>query len=63
MRSQAGMAVVCGLALMLQGNAPGFGLGLNFKKGSSAFQVKAYGFSPGLKTFEMTPAQDVLARL
>jgi hypothetical protein len=64
MRSQAAMAVVCGLALMLQGNEPGFGLGLNVKKGSSAFQVKAYGFSPEqIKTFEMTPAQNVLARL
>jgi hypothetical protein len=125
MRSQPGMAVVCGLAFMLHGNAraaggdactyltglqistalgvaidagqhigpggalcktpilgipktpvrgvgdeayfidtPGFGMGLNVKKGSSAFQVKVYGFSPEqIKSFEMTLAQDVLSKL
>jgi hypothetical protein len=45
-------------------DTPGFGLGLNVKKGSSAFQVKVYGFSPEqIKAFEMTLAQDVLAKL
>lgn len=45
-------------------DTPGFGLGLNVKKGSSAFQVKVFGFSPEqIKAFEMTLAQDVLARL
>ena len=45
-------------------DTPGFGMGLNVKKGSSAFQVKVYGFSPDqIKAFEMTLAQDVLARL
>jgi hypothetical protein len=45
-------------------DTPGFGLGLNVKKGSSAFQVKVFGFSPEqIKVFEMTLAQDVLARL
>ena len=45
-------------------DTPGFGLGLNVKKGSSAFQVKVYGFSPEqTKAFEKVLAQDVLARL
>jgi len=45
-------------------DTPGFGLGLNVKKGSSAFQVKVYGFSPEqIKVFEMTLAQDVLVKL
>ena len=45
-------------------DTPGFGLGLNVKKGSSAFQVKVYGFSPEqIKIFEMTLAQDVLVKL
>jgi hypothetical protein len=45
-------------------DTPGFGLGLNVKKGSSVFQVKVYGFSPEqIKAFEMTLAQDVLAKL
>jgi hypothetical protein len=45
-------------------DTPGFGLGLNVKKGKSAFQVKVFGFSPEqIKAFEMTLAQDVLAKL
>jgi hypothetical protein len=45
-------------------DTPGFGLGLNVKKGNSAFQVKVFGFSPEqIKAFEMTLAQDVLAKL
>jgi hypothetical protein len=45
-------------------DTPGFGLGLNVKKGSSAFQVKVFGFSPEqIKLLEMTLAQDVLAKL
>ena len=77
MRSRLSIAVVCALAFMLHGNAeaaggddayfidtPGFGLGLNVKTGSSAFQVKVYGFSPEqIKAFEMTLAQDVLSKL
>jgi hypothetical protein len=44
-------------------DTPGFGLGLNVKKGRAAFQVKVYGFSPEqIKAFEMTLAQDVLDR-
>ena len=45
-------------------DTPGFGLGLNVKKGNFAFQVKVFGFSPQMtKTFENSLAQDVLARL
>jgi hypothetical protein len=45
-------------------DTPGFGLGLNVKKGSFAFQVKVFGFSPQMtKTFENSLAQDVLAKL
>jgi len=45
-------------------DTPGSGLGLNVRKGSSAFQVKVFGFSPEqIKAFEMTLAQDVLAKL
>ena len=44
-------------------DTPGFGLGLNVKKGTFAFQVKVFGFSPELtKTFEISLAQDVLAK-
>jgi hypothetical protein len=45
-------------------DTPGFGLGLNVKKGTFAFQVKVFGFSPEMtKTFENSLAQDVLAKL
>jgi hypothetical protein len=45
-------------------DTPGFGLGLNVKKGRSAFQVKVFGFPPELiKTFEKALAQNVLAKL
>lgn len=45
-------------------DTPGFGLGLNVKKGNAAFQVKVFGFSPELtKTFEKALASDVLAKL
>ncbi len=43
---------------------PGFGLGLNVKKGAFAFQVKVFGFSPEMtRTFENSLAQLVLATL
>jgi hypothetical protein len=45
-------------------DTPGFGLGLNVKKGSAAFQVKVFGFSAELtKTLERALAQNVLAKL
>jgi hypothetical protein len=45
-------------------DTPGFGLGLNVKKGTFAFQVKVFGFSPQMtKTIENSLAQDVLAKL
>jgi hypothetical protein len=45
-------------------DTPGFGLGLNVKKGAFAFQVKAFGFSPEMtKMIEISLAQDVLATL
>jgi len=45
-------------------DTPGFGLGLNVKKGTFAFQVKVFGFSPEMtKTIEYSLAQDVLAKL
>jgi hypothetical protein len=45
-------------------DTPGFGLGLNVKHGSFAFQVKVFGFSPQMtKTIEISLAQDVLAKL
>jgi hypothetical protein len=45
-------------------DTPGFGLGLNVKRGTFAFQVKVFGFSPELiKTFEKTLAHNVLAKL
>ena len=45
-------------------DTPGFGLGLNVKKGNFAFQVKVFGFSPQMtKTIENSLAQDVLAKL
>jgi hypothetical protein len=45
-------------------DTPGFGLGLNVKRGNFAFQVKVFGFSPQMtKTIENSLAQDVLAKL
>jgi hypothetical protein len=45
-------------------DTPGFGLGLNVKKGGSAFQVKVFGFSAELtKTLERALAETVLAKL
>lgn len=45
-------------------DTPGFGVGLNVKKGAFAFQVKVFGFSPKTtRTFENSLAQDVLAKL
>jgi hypothetical protein len=45
-------------------DTPGFGLGLNVKKGAFAFQVKVFGFSPEMtKTIENSLAQDVLSKL
>jgi hypothetical protein len=45
-------------------DTPGFGLGLNVKKGNFAFQVKVFGFSPRMThTIESSLAQDVLAKL
>ena len=45
-------------------DTPGFGLGLNVKKGGSAFQVKVFGFSAALtKTLERALAETVLAKL
>lgn len=45
-------------------DTPGFGLGLNVKKGTAAFQVKVFGFSPEMtKTLENSLAQEVLSKL
>jgi hypothetical protein len=45
-------------------DTPGFGMGLNVKKGNLAFQVKVFGFSAELtKVLERALAQNVLARL
>jgi hypothetical protein len=45
-------------------DTPGFGVGLNVKKGNLAFQVKVFGFSPQMiKTMENSLAQDVLTKL
>jgi hypothetical protein len=45
-------------------DTPGFGLGLNVKKGNFAFQVKVFGFSPQMtKMIENSLAQDVLNKL
>jgi hypothetical protein len=45
-------------------DTPGFGVGLNVKKGTFAFQVKVFGLSPEMtKTIEKSLAQDVLAKL
>jgi hypothetical protein len=45
-------------------DTPGFGLGLNVKRGAFAFQVKVFGFSPErIKKFEKALAQNVLAKL
>jgi len=42
----------------------GLGTGLNVRKGSSAFQIRVYGFSlDQIKAMEKTLAQDVLAKL
>jgi hypothetical protein len=45
-------------------DTPGFGLGLNVRKGNFAFQVKVFGFSAEMtKTMENSLAQEVLAKL
>lgn len=45
-------------------DTPGFGLGLNVKKGSSAFQIKVFGFGAELtRTLERALAESVLAKL
>ena len=45
-------------------DTPGFGMGLNVKRGNSAFQVKVFGFSADLtKTLERALAETVLAKL
>lgn len=45
-------------------DTPGFGVGLNVKKGAFAFQVKVFGFSREMtKMFENSLAQDVLTKL
>ncbi|HTB87239.1 MAG TPA: hypothetical protein VK743_04790 [Steroidobacteraceae bacterium] len=45
-------------------DTPGFGVGLNVKKGNFAFQVKVFGFSPQMiKAMENSLAQDVLTKL
>jgi hypothetical protein len=45
-------------------DTPGFGLGLNVKKGNFAFQVKVFGFAPVMiKSLENSLAQEVLGRL
>ena len=45
-------------------DTPGFGVGLNVKKGNFAFQVKVFGFSPDMtKTLENSLAQEVLTKL
>jgi hypothetical protein len=43
---------------------PGFGLGLNVKKGNFAFQAKVFGFSAEMtKALENSLAQELLAKL
>jgi hypothetical protein len=45
-------------------DTPGFGLGLNVRKGNFAFQVKLFGFSPDMtKALENSLAQEVLSKL
>ncbi len=45
-------------------DTPGFGVGLNVKKGNFTFQVKVFGFSPETtKALENSLAQEVLAKL
>jgi hypothetical protein len=45
-------------------DTPGFGVGLNVKKGNFAFQVKLFGFSPEMtKALEKSLAQEVLTKL
>jgi hypothetical protein len=45
-------------------DTPGFGVGLNVKKGNFAFQVKLFGFSPEMtKMLENSLAQEVLTKL
>jgi hypothetical protein len=44
-------------------DTPGFGLGLNVKKGNFSFQVKVFGFAPVMtRALENSLAQEVLAR-
>jgi hypothetical protein len=45
-------------------DTPGFGVGLNVKKGNFAFQVKLFGFSPEMtKALEKSLAQEMLTKL
>jgi hypothetical protein len=45
-------------------DTPGLGIGLNVKKGSSAFQIRVYGFSEDeTKAIESGLAQAILAKL
>jgi hypothetical protein len=45
-------------------DTPGFGLGLNVRKGRYAFQIKVFGFNAALtKTLERALAESVLAKL
>jgi hypothetical protein len=45
-------------------DTPGFGLGLNVRKGNFAFQIKVFGFSAEMtKTTENALVQEVLAKL
>ncbi len=48
----------------LYATTPGFGTGLIFRKGDSAFDVRVYGFADDeIKAKEKTLAQDILAKL
>lgn len=43
---------------------PGLGTGLNVKKGTAAFEIRVYGFSPDqIKAMEKTLAENALAKL
>ena len=45
-------------------DTPGFGVGLNVKKGNFAFQIKVFGFSPQMtKALENSLAQELLSKL
>jgi hypothetical protein len=45
-------------------DTPGIGMGLNVKKGASAFQVRVYGFPVDqIRAIEKTLAQEVLGKL